>query len=176
MTHIRAFANLIQKALGDDVKLWVTLNEPVLLAGLGYVVGVRPPQRFGDFRGAFRALVNMFTAHVAIYKDFKIADPDSTITIAKSITPSRLKRVNRANQSYFRRFLNTAVEQAIISPLMSLADHAINGAYFEMMLSGRLSLLGFEENIEGIVGSIDVLGFNHYTSIQWDRLVQLIEM
>jgi beta-glucosidase len=41
------YAELVAERLGDRVELWITLNEPVILTSLGYVLGTHTPGRTG---------------------------------------------------------------------------------------------------------------------------------
>lgn len=114
------------------------------------------------------ALKNMFDAHAKIYRDFKeesMAEGRSApiVTIAKSITPVRLTSTScDSNEcTYLQRIFHSALESFVLSPVVSLVEHVLHGAFFDLMLTGRLKMLGFDEEIEGIVGSIDVLGINH---------------
>ncbi len=50
-------------ALGDRIGYACTINEPQGLGSSGWVLGINPPGRVGDHRGAERAVVNLLEAH-----------------------------------------------------------------------------------------------------------------
>ena len=65
------FAEKVARALKDDVRFWITLNEPEVFTSQAYYHGNRPPQRRGGVRlvlGVFRRLM---AAHDAAYAAIK---------------------------------------------------------------------------------------------------------
>ncbi|HYP99184.1 MAG TPA: family 1 glycosylhydrolase, partial [Polyangiaceae bacterium] len=61
------FTRRAVRALGDRVKLWVTVNEPNVLVAQGYLLGLWPPG-MRDPRVVPRAIWNLRRAHVAAYR------------------------------------------------------------------------------------------------------------
>jgi len=43
--HFSRFVEKISSDLGNDVRFWCTLNEPIVFTSYGYIIGVRPPQQ-----------------------------------------------------------------------------------------------------------------------------------
>lgn len=61
------FAAQAVEALGDLCSLWVTINEPNVLAAHSYLLGVWPPGRSSP-ADAVRALRNLYRAHLKMYR------------------------------------------------------------------------------------------------------------
>ena len=64
------FAEFVFSEFSDEVDLWCTINEPTVIALMGYILGEFPPGKTGIFLAA-EVLNNMLFAHVAVYKQLK---------------------------------------------------------------------------------------------------------
>jgi beta-glucosidase len=85
--HFAHYADLTAAALGDRVKLWITLNEPVVTMNLGYGLGVHAPGRellFGALPTAHHQLLGHGLAVAALR-----ARTRSPVAIANNYTPVR---------------------------------------------------------------------------------------
>ena len=82
---IRRFADyssVVVKALGNDVKLWIPINEPVVYSVLSYMDGEYAPGEKGFFKG-FKVINNMLKAHSASYHAIKEITPDVQVGFNK---------------------------------------------------------------------------------------------
>ncbi|WP_050436020.1 glycoside hydrolase family 1 protein [Chondromyces crocatus] len=61
------FAAHAVEALGDLCTLWITINEPNVVASHGHLLGVWPPAHHAPIE-AFRVLQNLLAAHDAMYR------------------------------------------------------------------------------------------------------------
>ncbi|MFA6171457.1 MAG: family 1 glycosylhydrolase [Patescibacteria group bacterium] len=66
--YFSEYADIMSRELGEYVDFWVTLNEPMIHAGHGYIDGKFPPHRKSDFFGAWKAANNLAAAHNKAYK------------------------------------------------------------------------------------------------------------
>ncbi|XP_073502925.1 cytosolic beta-glucosidase-like [Phyllobates terribilis] len=57
------YAKFCYSTFGDRVKLWITINEPYIVAKLGYEEGLIAPGRGEPGFGAYRSAHNMIKAH-----------------------------------------------------------------------------------------------------------------
>jgi len=79
------FAWFVAQNLGQEIDLWVTLNEPETFCQLGYDSGKFPPFKRSKFR-YWKVLNNLIAAHKKSYKAIKSAFPQAQIGIAKNIS------------------------------------------------------------------------------------------
>ena len=80
--YFERYTETVVKALGREVKFWVTLNEPELLTSHAYMAGKWPPQK-KNLLTFYRALKNLINAHKLAYHTIKKYDTDCEIGIAK---------------------------------------------------------------------------------------------
>ncbi len=107
------YAATIVKALGTDVKFWITLNEFEVCASFGYLLGVWPPQKKG-LLSYYRVIRNLIAAHKRAYRIIKQHVPDTLIGIAKHqvtfqvLRPTFVNAILRSISHYFwnQWFLN----------------------------------------------------------------------
>lgn len=79
----RLAGRLAQEFSGTGLKFWLTLNEPMIYAFNGYLVGVRPPQKKNPFAYC-KVINNLERAHIAAYRAIKNIQPDANVGIAKN--------------------------------------------------------------------------------------------
>lgn len=81
----RLFARYGEKmaeALGENVRFWVTINEPDVYAGGAYLKGIWPPMRRNVF-AFFAAQKKQADAHALAYSAIKSISPTAQVGIAK---------------------------------------------------------------------------------------------
>jgi beta-glucosidase len=76
--RIARFARVAVDALGDLCRLWVTINEPNVLAAHAYLLGLWPPGEKSPM-AAVRAHYALLEAHVAAYRVLKEARGDAAL-------------------------------------------------------------------------------------------------
>ncbi len=81
-TYFVRYSEAVVKALGYDVRFWITLNEPDVVSGHGYLKGVWPPMKKSLWLH-HRAVTTLAATHNRAYQKIKAAFPDSQIGIAK---------------------------------------------------------------------------------------------
>jgi len=91
------YAKKVVEALGDDVKFWIVLNEPEVNAGMGYMLGIWPPQKKNILQ-YFRVTYNLMKAHKLTYKEVKKINPKAQVGIAKQNVSFSLKRNTPVNR------------------------------------------------------------------------------
>ncbi len=81
---VQHFAHFVSKAteeLGDEVKFWLTVNEPEVYVSESYLRGIRPPQR-RNFIAYLRVVRHLSAGHRAAYRAIKKARPASLVGLA----------------------------------------------------------------------------------------------
>jgi len=101
------FSRYVEKvvlALGNDVKFWITLNEPVLYAFQSYFRGIWPPRKISlkKFKKVQRRLIS---AHKESYSVIKRISPLSSVGIAK-------------NNTYFSKFVRWCPFESILVSIL----------------------------------------------------------
>lgn len=76
------YAERIVHALGNDVRYWITLNEPDIVASHAYFKGAWPPQKKSFFLYQ-KALGQLVKAHLQTYAVIKSFSPQAQVGIAK---------------------------------------------------------------------------------------------
>lgn len=76
------FAAHVAEALGDRVTLWCTLNEPMVYAWQGYMIGRWPPGR-EQFSDALAVAGQLVRGHAAAYRAIKAVVPGAQVGFAK---------------------------------------------------------------------------------------------
>ncbi|MCR9166446.1 MAG: glycoside hydrolase family 1 protein [Nannocystaceae bacterium] len=142
---IGRFAEACAKRLGTSVERWATINEPSLVALLGYAEALWPPGH-RDPRTFGPALANMLRAHVSMTRAIKAPCPNASVGLVLNMPcfdPSRDLLIDRG--------------------LAWLQDHAVSGVVLRALESGRLwPPVGLGTRIEGLQTSYDWLGLNYY--------------
>ena len=112
--YFARYAEFVVKTLGEYVDFWITINEPLVYIGQGYLDCKWPPGKKNVFK-AFRVLSNMIKSHKAAHKIIQKIDPTAKISIATHnifFEPykekSFLDKLSVSLSSYFwnRYFLN----------------------------------------------------------------------
>ncbi|CAG9772233.1 unnamed protein product [Ceutorhynchus assimilis] len=62
------YATLLFEQFGDDVKWWITFNEPKQICGGGYDYGGFSPQTLSSGRGGYICAHNLLKAHAKVYR------------------------------------------------------------------------------------------------------------
>lgn len=79
------YAKKVVEALGDDVKFWIVLNEPMINTSISYVQRRWPPQKKNVF-AFLRANRNLVKSHKLTYAAIKEINPKAQVGIAKHNT------------------------------------------------------------------------------------------
>ena len=163
------YAQLLAQELGDQVAMWITLNEPLQAAHQGYRVGTHAPGKTDDALAA-AATHHLLLGHGLALEAMRSALPaDVPIGIALDLHPIRAAG-------------DDAVQAAAV------VDAEVNRIFLEPVLHGtypeaaRSELLPAPELIEpgdmaAICAPVDFLGLNyyspHYVKLgDWDDLRQ----
>ncbi len=83
MNYFSRYVKKVVLSLKDDVKFWITLNEPEIYAGESYFRGIWPPQE-KNFISYLVVIKNLIKAHKNAYHIIKEISPNAQIGIAKN--------------------------------------------------------------------------------------------
>jgi beta-glucosidase len=150
------YATIVADALGDRIPLWLTVNEPMVAAWLGYGRGTHAPGR-SDEAAAWAATHHLLLAHGLGARAIRSATAGD-IGIALNLYPCRAA---------------SDAEEDVRAA--AFADELFNGLYLEPVFRGAYPRTMLERSpalrealadgdLDLIATPIDVLGVNYYTT------------
>ncbi|HEX4441105.1 MAG TPA: family 1 glycosylhydrolase [Thermoanaerobaculia bacterium] len=149
----RRYAERVADALGPRVRLWVTLNEPVVFLLGGYLGGEIPPGR-RSFAAAAKAFEHLLLAHAEAAAVLREASPGSRVGIAHNMlefAPARPgSALDRRLAREGERLYNAALLEAIATGVL---DWSFPG-------QGRV-----RRRLPDFAGSNDFVGVNYYSRV-----------
>jgi beta-glucosidase len=144
------YAEFATREIGDRVKLWWTINEPMIAPALGYVLGVHPP----CVRDLGRALVvgrHVLLAHGEMYRAIHSA-------------VSRPVEVGPVMQMGYYEPLDPSSQADRMAAETN--DHLMNEYFLIGLRDGVVAPpCGDGSEVPGLKRSYDVLGLNYYMRI-----------
>jgi len=144
------FAAVCAEAIGAEVRWWITINEPSVLAVFGYLYGEWPPLRRG-MRGFLAALAGLARMHAAGYAAVH------SVAAAHGWTA----HVSIAHHERPMRALNP--RSALDRAATLIPGWLFNRWFLRACRSGRmLPPVGAGQPVAGLRGSLDYLGVNFY--------------
>jgi beta-glucosidase len=149
----RRYAEVVADALGPRVRLWVTLNEPIVFLLGGYLGGKIPPGR-SSFAAAARALEHMLRAHAEAASAIRSKCPGSRVGIAHNMLA----------------FAPDRSDSALDRRLARQGERLYNLALLETIATGRLdwSFPGqgrVRAHLDDFPASHDFVGVNYYSRV-----------
>jgi beta-glucosidase len=162
--HFERFAEAVARALGDRVKRWITLNEPMVYASLGYGLGEYAPGRHNDLRGMHRATHHLLVAHNRAAAVLHALVPDGRVGVANHLRWIDPADPSRAGDRNAAAFMDAGINRFYTDPYFL-------GAYPEAIVrrGGRWLPRGFEDDVAAAKGTLDFLGVNYYASDLYRR-------
>lgn len=84
--HFAAYASVVTERLGDRVKDWATLNEPLCSAWIGHLEGRMAPG-LTDIGAAVHASYHLHLGHGLAVQAIRAASPDARVGIVNNLSP-----------------------------------------------------------------------------------------
>ena len=166
INHFIEYAEIVAKQLGDKVKYWMTFNEPICIAGLGYS-GTSEPPGLGDPKAGAQALHNLLISHGKAVKAIKSASPkEAKVGIILNLYPVQ------PYGTYTEKQKGTVSEDNIAAA--RLQDGILNRWFLDALYYGKYPEDVWEYNrennpeiklgdMEAISTPQDFLGVNYYS-------------
>ncbi|PIA30694.1 hypothetical protein AQUCO_05400061v1 [Aquilegia coerulea] len=173
------YADICFRNFGDRVKYWITINEPNLFSDLAYMRGIYPPSRcsppFGNCSSGdsdtepLIVVHNMILSHAKaanIYRKYYQVKQGGYITIvphAEMLVPISDAEADRE-----------AANRAMAFSAPWILDPLLHGDYppeMRQYLGDQLPTFSPEE-VNIVKGSIDYIGFNHYSTLYAKDCIQ----
>ncbi len=154
------YAGIVYEALSDNVRFWITLNEPWVSSWLGYGIGIHAPGRKST-SDALSATHHLLLGHgLALERMRSVRSPehDNRLGITLNLSPVRAASEDAADAEAARRVDGNA-NRLYLDPLF-------RGSYPEDMVEHYRAASDFsfvrEGDLEKISAPIDFLGINFY--------------
>ncbi len=152
------YAGIVYEALGDSVRLWITLNEPWVSAWMGYGTGVHAPG-IKDVSKALAATHHLLLGHgLALENMRSLARENNQVGITLNLSAVRPATGDAADVEAARRVDGNA-NRLYLDPIF-------RGSYPEDMLEHYRPESDFafvrEGDLERISQPLDFLGVNYY--------------
>ncbi|MGD9092041.1 MAG: family 1 glycosylhydrolase, partial [Anaerolineales bacterium] len=142
-----AYVDKVVEALREYVNLWITINEPNVLAANAFILGVFPPGKSEPLT-AFKVMANQVRAHAAAYHIIHKLQPTARVGIALQYRP--------------------LIPDKPWSPLDRLVAGVQSGLFNELfphaLTSGVLRFPLWRVRVPEAKGTQDFMGINYYTS------------
>jgi beta-glucosidase len=165
--HFAAWAGFVASEYGGEVDWWVTINEPMVVATVGYLDGHAPPGQRLQIDAIVTVVNHMVRAHVAAY-DAIHANDTRTAESAGPITPLRPALVSIAQ--HVRRFFGARCTDRRDATAADRADALFNRLFYEAIVRGNLDANangtldpGEPANDPALRGRADYVGINYYS-------------
>jgi len=162
--YFDAFVRTAVGALGDLATRWVTINEPNVVATLGYLMGVHPPGR-RDPRQAVRAHEALLAAHVEAYRAIHQTAGErgwpAEAGVANHLRIVEPSRGSRLADRLGARVMNQTFNESFAGALCGLPASAAESASIRLAGAKRVEAKGTQ----------DFFGINYYgrDRVRWSR-------
>jgi beta-glucosidase len=163
------YADKVFRALGDRVRLWLTLNEPEVFTDCGFRKGVHAPG-LKDWKAMIVAGHNLMRGHGLAVQALRAACPKGKIGVAYALGPNLPDKDTPEDRDCARR--NGAYSRRICDPIL-LGEYPPR---FEKMFAGMMPK-GYEADLPLISQKTDLIGVNYYSKwhITYDPSVPYLQ-
>jgi beta-glucosidase len=143
------YAARVVETLQGYVSTWMTINEPNVVAVMGYLTGEFPPEK-RDLSTMVRAAANMARAHSLAYHRIKQLQPEARVGIATS----------------WNGFIPARRWHPLDSLAARLPHQTYNDFFNQIFHSGSARILNKRVVLPEAKGTQDFIGINYYSSNQ----------
>ena len=156
--RLAEYGTVLFRALGDRVKDWITLNEPVAYAMYGYVLGRHAPGYRNRLRDSFRAAHHQLLGHGLLAAACRQEVPGARVGLSQAAL-----WVEPEDAQDLRDRQAAATMDAVLNRMY--LDPVLKGDYPEEIRRrfGRWLPPGFEADLPRIAAPVDFIGINYYT-------------
>ncbi|MBM7055488.1 GH1 family beta-glucosidase [Streptomyces durocortorensis] len=152
--HFAAYASQVVERLGDRVKDWATLNEPLCSAWIGHLEGRMAPG-LTDLTAAVRASYHLHLGHGLAVQAIRAASSGARVGIVNNLSPIEPASVSEADLAAARR-ADGHINRWWLDPILG------RGYPQDMVEEYGVELPVREGDLETIAAPLDWLGINYY--------------
>jgi beta-glucosidase len=144
--YFKRFVKKVVPYFKDYTKIWITINEPIVISVLAYIFGWWPPGE-KNIKKAYKVARNLIFSHLEAYKIIKEEQKDSLVSIAH-------------NMELFYPSKNFFLDKIVANYITNL----YNFKFLDALIEGIIKRpFGNNEFISDLKNSIDFIGVNYYT-------------
>ncbi|MFB6668334.1 GH1 family beta-glucosidase [Streptomyces parvus] len=152
--HFAAYASHVVERLGDRVKDWATLNEPLCSAWIGHLEGRMAPG-LTDLTAAVRASYHLHLGHGLAVQAIRAASSDARVGIVNNLSPIEPASASEADIAAARR-ADGHINRWWLDPILG------RGYPQDMVEEYGVELPLQPGDLETIAAPLDWLGLNYY--------------
>ncbi|MEU5231138.1 GH1 family beta-glucosidase [Streptomyces anulatus] len=152
--HFAAYASHVVERLGDRVKDWATLNEPLCSAWIGHLEGRMAPG-LTDLTAAVRASYHLHLGHGLAVRAIRAASSDARVGIVNNLSPIEPASTGEADLAAARR-ADGHINRWWLDPILG------RGYPQDMVEEYGVELPVLPGDLETIAAPLDWLGLNYY--------------
>ncbi|CAH9417114.1 beta-glucosidase (EC [Streptomyces globisporus] len=152
--HFAAYASQVVERLGDRVKDWATLNEPLCSAWIGHLEGRMAPG-LTDLTAAVRASYHLHLGHGLAVQAIRAASSDAWVGIVNNLSPIEPASASEADLAAARR-ADGHINRWWLDPILG------RGHPQDMVEEYGVELPVQPGDLETIAAPLDWLGLNYY--------------
>lgn len=150
----RIFSDFVEKVVGELgglVDYWITLNEPLVYAYQGYIMGKWPPGK-SDFYLCLKVIKNLIFAHVFSYEKIRL------------ITKQRYSKIPKIGLSKHTVVFSPCNEKSLKDRFSAaLRRNMANHFFIRSVMTGRVFIPGIFNEILPVKRAFDFIGVNYYS-------------
>jgi beta-glucosidase len=169
--HAAEFGAAVFRALGDRLKSWITVNEPLVYTFLGYIQWNHAPGHRLDLRGGYHASHHLLLAHARLRELCRAEVTGGRIGIANHNVWISPRDPGRPRDVEAAALMDDAANRLYL-------DALFRGRYPERVVRrlGRFLPRGFERDLEEIHGREDFVGVNYYArqAYRWSWITPIV--
>ncbi|MFJ7327428.1 GH1 family beta-glucosidase [Streptomyces cyaneofuscatus] len=152
--HFAAYASHVVERLGDRVKDWATLNEPLCSAWIGHLEGRMAPG-LTDLTAAVHASYHLHLGHGLAVQAIRAASSDARVGIVNNLSPIVPASTSEADLAAARR-ADGHINRWWLDPVLG------RGYPQDMVETYGVELPVRPGDLETIAAPLDWLGLNYY--------------
>ncbi|MEU6954514.1 GH1 family beta-glucosidase [Streptomyces sp. NPDC045714] len=152
--HFAAYASHVVERLGDRVKDWATLNEPLCSAWIGHLEGRMAPG-LTDLTAAVRASYHLHLGHGLAVRAIRAASSDARVGIVNNLSPIEPASASEADVAAARR-ADGHINRWWLDPILG------RGYPQDMVEEYGVELPVRPGDLETIAAPLDWMGLNYY--------------
>ncbi|MFJ3996132.1 GH1 family beta-glucosidase [Streptomyces parvus] len=152
--HFAAYASHVVERLGDRIKDWATLNEPLCSAWIGHLEGRMAPG-LTDLTAAVRASYHLHLGHGLAVQAIRAASSDARVGIVNNLSPIEPASGSETDLAAARR-ADGHINRWWLDPILG------RGHPQDMVEEYGVELPVQPGDLETIAAPLDWLGLNYY--------------